>query len=59
MAIKVIVNYPEDPKVYEQIQMNQATEIINCLRRRLGPERLDQLMQLLKEKEFNNQSKAQ
>lgn len=51
MAIKVIVNYPEDPKVWEEIRMNQAKFFLNCLREKLGDEKLDELIKRLKAKE--------
>lgn len=54
MAIKVIVNYPEDPKVLEEIQMNQARIALNYLKQKLSSEQLDELIKRLKEKENIN-----
>lgn len=57
MAIKVIVNYPEDPEVLREIEANQARIALNYLHRKLGKEKLEELIKLLAEQNNNAETK--
>jgi len=54
MTIKVVVNYPEDPKGMEELKNRQAEAVLICLKNKLGTERLDKLMNCLRAEYQNN-----
>lgn len=48
--IKVVVNYPEDPEILREIEANQAMIALNYLNRKLGKEKLGELIEMLKKR---------